>query len=95
MVTGPSAEQAETPLKAALRRLLVRLGKADAVPLLVTPCDREKHVIDAHVGGPCDACQCDVWLSPSSVETMRTQRVVLVCMRCVEEAAPVGSLGER
>lgn len=77
----------ETPLKAALRRLLVRIGKPDGVPLIATPCDREKSVIDAHVGGPCDACQRDVWLSPSSVETMRQRQVVVLCMRCVEEAA--------
>jgi hypothetical protein len=81
-------ELLDSPLKTALRDLFVRLGKSvDSVPLLSEPCDREKHVIDAHPGGPCDACQRDVWLSPSSVETMKELRVVLLCMRCVEQAA--------
>lgn len=79
--------QGETPLKTALRRLLARLGKPEGLPLIASPCDREKRVIDSHPGGPCDACQCDVWLSPSSVETMKVRQVVLLCLRCVEETA--------
>lgn len=77
----------DTPLARAMASLLKRLGKTGKVPLVASPCDREKHVIDSHAGGPCEACNRDVWISPSSVESMRKHDTVVLCMRCIEEAA--------
>lgn len=77
-----------SPLDAALKGLVARLGKP-GMPLVVTPCSRPKYIIDAHPGGPCDACGCDVWIAPSSVETMKHKPVVLLCMACVEKEAGV------
>lgn len=76
-----------------LRDALTRVGldpEKDR-PLIATPADRKKSVIDARADGRCRLCDQLVWMSPSS---WRSQDIwtCIVCLECLEKAIGHGAL---
>lgn len=71
------------PLLRAFKAL--GLGEEDR-PLVVTPVNRSKRIIDAKADGVCGRCGQAVWMSPSSWRS-RQRWTVIVCLECLEKAA--------